>query len=130
MSLSNYAENKLLIWAFTTDAAPTRPTAWYVAPHTADPTEDGSVAELVAGVDASFVRKAVTFATPTVGSAASTGAVSWTPVAGTHVVTHVSLWDALTGGNCWMIGALLLPRTVTNANPLSIAIGDLVAVLD
>ncbi len=129
MSLSNYAENKLLIWAFTADAVPTRPTAWYAAVHDADPTEDGTVGELVAGDDAGFVRKAVTFTTPTTGSSTNVGSVTWTPTAGTYTGSHISIWDALTGGNCWIIGELQTPATIDNANPLVLNIGDMIAAL-
>jgi len=129
MSFSNYAENAALNWLLNTSAV-TRPTAWYVAVHTADPGEDGVDGELGATDDASFVRKEITFGTSTTGVAPSTLGVAWTPTAGSFEVTHVSVWDALTGGNCLISGALVVPRTVTNANPFAIVAGDLIAALD
>ena len=130
MSMSNWSENAMLNWAFNASTMPTRPTAWYVAPHTADPGETGATAELTSSNDANFVRKSTTFGTATTGQAISAGAVSWTPTAGSFVVTHLSIWDALTGGNCLASGALSVARTVTNAAPLAIIAGDLVVSLD
>lgn len=130
MSLSNFSENALLNWLFTAESMPTRPDEWYVAIHDGDPGEDGTSDELVAGDDANFVRKSVTFGVSTVGQSPSLGAVSWDPTAGTHVVTHISIWDAITGGNCLTTGALVVPRTVTNGNPLAIVAGDILNTLD
>jgi len=129
MSFSNYAEVAALNWLFTVTAV-TRPTAWYVAIHTADPTEDGSVGELNSGNDANFVRKTVTFVDAVDGISLSESGVSWTPTAGSFDVSHVSVWDALTGGNCLIYGALAIARTVTNASPFAISAGDLIASLD
>lgn len=129
MSFSNYGENLALTWLFT-DSSATRPTAWYVAVHTEDPTEDGSAGELDSSDDAGFVRKSVTFADASGGQSVSEATVAWTPTTGSFVVTHVSVWDALTAGNCLIKGALVIPRTVTNASPLAINAGDLIAALD
>lgn len=130
-AFTNYAEDLLLDWAFTTDSV-TRPTAWYVALHTADPGETGATAEVVVGTDADYVRKSVTFASAVSGQSLSSGAVSWTANAGasTYVVTHVSIWDASTAGNCLMKGELLVPVTQNASDTFTIPIGDLVAALD
>jgi hypothetical protein len=130
-ALTNFGENLLLDWMFTAGAA-TRPTAWFVALHTADPTEAGSTGEMTTGTDADYVRKAVTFAAAASGQSLSTLQVAHTPAvaAGSYTVTHISIWDAATAGNALMKGALLVPRLINNANPLVINVGDIVAALD
>jgi len=69
MSFTTYGENLLINWAFNVDSV-TRPTAWFVAIHTADPTETGATAEMVVGTDADYVRQAVTMGTSSSGSSA------------------------------------------------------------
>lgn len=130
-ALTNFGEDLLLDWMFTTDSV-TRPTAWYVALHTGDPGEVGTTDELTTGTDADYVRKSVTFASAVSGQALSASAVSWTAAAGatTYVITHVSIRDALTSGNVLMKGELLVPVTMNASDSFTIAIGDLVAALD
>ncbi len=41
---------------------------------------------------------------------ASSADVRWTNVAATERYTHVSSWDASTGGNCLLTGALTAGR--------------------
>ncbi len=133
MSLANYCENLLLDWSLTT-AVVTRPAAWYVALHNADPTEDGTVGEQTAVADTNYVRQVVTMGAAAAGQSLNTTAISYTPdgvaPAADFTVSYLSVWDASTGGNCLMYGAMQVARTINSANPLSIAIGDLVAVLD
>ena len=130
-ALTNYGENLLLDWLFTTGSA-TRPTAWYVALHTADPTEVGTTSEVLVGSDSAYTRKTVTFAAASGGQSLSTLQVAHTPAvaAGSYTVTHISICDAATAGNVLMKGALLVPRLIDNSNPLVIAAGDIVAALD
>ena len=133
MSLSNFAENLLLDWMFTADAptAAARPTAWYVALHTGDPGETGANEVLVA-TDADYVRKAVTFGAASSGANASTAQVSWTVDAASagYTVTHASIWDAETAGNCLISGALTSPRTLAALGVLTFEIGEVIAALD
>lgn len=130
-ALTNFAEDLILAWVFTTGTA-TRPTAWYVALHTADPTETGAVAEVVVGTDADYVRKSITFAAPSGGTTASSAAVSWTvdAASGGYTVTHISIWDAATTGNCLIKGALLAERVLVANGVLTFNIGDIIAALD
>jgi hypothetical protein len=131
MSFTTDGQNLLLNWGFTTGTA-NRPTAWAVGLHTADPTETGAVSEVLVGTDSAYTRKNITYATSTVGQCLSTLAVTHTPsvAAGTYIVTHVSFWATAPGVVALMYGALLVPRTISNASPLSLSIGDLIAALD
>ena len=123
-------------WMFTdADVTGLRPTAWYVALHTGDPTESGEENEVLVANDAAYTaRKTVTFADPVAGSGMclSELQVSHTPDAGAtpYTVTHASIWTHETAGTCLMKGALPIPRTVSNAAPLTFEIGEIIAAAD
>ena len=126
----------VVTWMFTdTDMTGLRPTAWYVALHTGDPTESGEENEVLVANDAAYTaRKTVTFADPVAGSGMclSEVQVSHTPDASAspYTVTHASIWTAATGGTCLMTGALPIPRTISNAAPLTFEIGEIIAAAD
>ena len=60
-------------------------------------------------------------------SAATNVAMTVTP--GSNL-THVSIWDAATGGNCLAYGALAQPRSVSSGDTFSIPTGQLSLSLD
>jgi len=126
-ALSNYAENAVLDWLLDTGNA-----TIYVALHTEDPTEAGDTGEVNTGDDTSYARKVVTMGTAADGQSASTTAVSWTAgtVATPFTVTHASLWDDVSGGNCLLKGALTAARNITTGYVLTFDIGEIVATLD
>lgn len=130
MSLSNYSENLVLNWAFTTGTV-TRPTSWYVSLHTDDPGETGAN-ETTTGTDADYVRKSTTFAAATGGSLDNAGAVTWTVATGSggYTIRHVGVWDAATSGNFLGGGELYSEHTVSASSVVSFAIGDLTIALD
>ena len=131
MSLSNALETETLKWQFTT-ASVTRPTAWYIALHTADPTDTGTVGEVTTGTDSAYVRQAVTFATPTGDTALSNSSVAFTANSGatTHVVTWYSIWSASTSGTCYGAGQLPVPITRVASATLTFAPGDIAVTAD
>ena len=133
--LTSAGADLVVKWMFTdADMTGLRPTAWYVALHTADPTEVGNVGEVLTANDADYTRKTVTFADPVTGSGMclSEVQVSHTPDASAspYTVTHASIWTAATGGTCLMKGALPIPRTISNAAPLTFEIGEIIAAMD
>jgi len=88
----------------------------YLRLHTGDPGSAGT-----ANASAETTRKQLTFADPAgTGSSAAT-AVSWTGwSAGSETLTHGSIWDAPTGGNFKMSGALAASLSVTNGATVTI----------
>lgn len=135
MSLSNYAENAILTWWLTNDAAPTRPTAWWVQLHMTDPTDTGTGGTQPTITANDYDRQslgATGFSTPTTGTNSNEAAVTWTANGGaaTYIFTHVSIWDAVTAGNCLFTGALAVSETVAAGGTITFAIGKLVASLD
>lgn len=112
MSISNYAENKLLDTIRGTSFSVT--TA-YLKLHTGDPGEDAT-----ANAATEATRQAVSFSAASGGSMASSATVEWTNVSTTETVTHWSLWDASTGGNALWSGALASSAALTAGDTFQI----------
>ena len=130
MSLSNYAENLLLKYLLTASSV-TRPTAWYVSLHDADPGETGAN-EVTTGTDSDYIRQSLTFADPSSGTSLSNSSVSWTVNSGSggYTVVGVAIWDALTTGNCLFSGLLPIPEALVASGVLSLSTGRIAAALD
>jgi len=112
MSISNYAENKLLDTIRNTSFAVT--TA-YIKLHTGDPGEDGT-----ANAATETTRKAVSWSAASGGSMASSAVLTWTNVAATETYTHWSMWDNGSTGNCLWTGALSSSAAVTAGDTFEI----------
>lgn len=112
MSISNYAENKLLDTLGNTSFAVT--TA-YVKLHTGDPGEDGT-----ANGATETSRKSVSWNAAASGSKSSSATLTWTNVAATETYSHWSMWDNTTGGNCLWTGALSSTASVTAGDTFEI----------
>jgi hypothetical protein len=127
-ALSNFAESLAIRWLFD-DVAVTRPTAWYVALHTADPTETGGTGELSGN---GYARQSATFTEDTNGLVDNDGVITFGPNTTTNwgTVSHISVWDALTTGNCLAKGALSSSVTINVNDSLQIAAGALDISLD
>ena len=118
--LSNYAENLLIQWLMTTNSV-TRPTAWYLALHTGDPGETGASNE-VSG--SGYARQQATFAgsNDTVDNDATE---TFTASGGNWgAITHMSIWDALTTGNCLWKGTCT-NRTINDGDSYQFAAADI-----
>jgi len=123
-ALSDYAEKLLLDWAMTTGAA-TRPTAWYVALYTAAPSDSGGGTQVSTG---GYARQSVTFAAATSpgGTTSNTNTVSFTATGANYgTVTHIGIFDALTGGNLLWHGAMTTSKTVNDGDTLEFSIGNI-----
>ena len=98
MSISNYAENKLLDTIGGVSFSVTTP---YLQLHTGDPGEDGT-----ANAAGETTRQSASFSAASGGSMVTSANVTWTNVSTTETVTHWSAWDAASAGNCLWTGAL------------------------
>ena len=112
MSISNYAEDKLLDTLRNTSFAV---TTCYVKLHLGDPGEDGT-----ANAATETSRKAVTWSAASGGSMASAATLTWTNVAATETYTHWSMWDNNTAGNCLWTGSLSSSAAVTAGDTFEI----------
>jgi len=126
--MSNYLENAMLNatlnnTAFTTVATP------YISLHTADPTDDGSGAEVSGG---SYARTSASFATAsgTSGSIATDADVTFpTATASWGTVTHIGIWDASSSGNLLYHTALDSSKTIDSGDIFKITSGNLTVTL-
>jgi len=112
MSISNYAENKLLD---TLRAQSFSVSNVYVKLHTGDPGEDGT-----SNAATETTREEVTFNAASSGSMAASATVEWTNVSTTETYSHFSLWDNSTAGNCLWTGALSSSAAVTAGDTFQI----------
>ncbi len=128
MSISNYAENKLLNAVFVHDAFCVSGNP-FVALHTGDPTDTGlAVGEITSGT---VPRLAGTFSLGASGATANTTHFYF-PSMPAVTITHISVWDSVTtgGGNCLWTGALTAPKIVNGGDVFEIATGDLDVTLE
>ena len=114
MSISNYAENKILDHV-TGEAAWTMPTTVYVKLHTGDPGETAT-----SNAATETTRKAASWSAASSGSIATDATIEWTNVSTTETYTHWSLWDASTSGNALWTGALSASAAVTAGDTFQI----------
>lgn len=116
MSVSNYGENLLLT------ALPNSP---YVKLHKGDPGEEGLL-----NAATETTRKQVTLAAASGGARKSNTAPEWTGLAAKETVTHWSLWDAASGGNCLWTGAFSEEEPLDLGGSFLIKSGELEVTLD
>lgn len=123
MSFSDNAETLVLDWIFST-ASVTRPTAWYLALFTTDPTDAGTGTE-VSTSGTAYARQSVTF-TVTGDTASNSAAVEFaTATASYGTVSHIGVYDAVTGGNLIAHAALSTAKTIDTGDVLRLPAGDL-----
>lgn len=113
--LTDYGENQAAAALLGTGT-------FYLALHTGDPGETGASNEVAA---TGYARQGSAF-TASGSAATSDSACNFpTQTSGADVtVTHASIWDAVTGGNCICKGPLTAPRTYPNGGTFSVAAGD------
>lgn len=128
MAFTTTGGNLALAFMFTTDAV-TRPTAWWVGLHYGDPGADGTANEVTNVMDTSYVRKSITFATPSAKQTISTLQVSWTAgtVATPFDITHVSVFPAETGGSSLVSAAKPVIVNVTTGKVTTFDVGEVIA---
>lgn len=122
MSVSNYLELAFLNTLRNTSLAVANV---YIKLHIGDPGEDGT-----GNAAGEATRQVVTFAAASGGSMASNADATWTNVSTTETLSHVSLWDASTAGNCLWSGALTASKSVTAGDTFTIASGALTLSID
>jgi hypothetical protein len=123
---SDYLETALLNLTLRQTAF-TAPATIYVALHTADPGDTGA-SEVAAGWYARVASGA--FAAPSGGASSNSSTITFNAVTGAGVtITHVSLWDASTAGNCLYADALSSSKTLAVSDVLSFAAGTITVTL-
>lgn len=128
MNTAIFSSEQLLKLLFTTDALGTRPTAWHVAMHTGAPGLDGAANE---AAYTGYARVAATFVAdqPVAGQAwrvRNNADLSFPATDAAVTVTHITVFDAATGGNCLAVFALPLSRSVESGGVFTIPLNELV----
>ena len=132
-SFGNYLENELLdhVWGA---AAYTAPATLYLALSTADPLDDGSGLNEPSG--GSYARLAVannltTWPAATGGSKSNGVDMTFvTATASWGVISHMAIFDAVTGGNMLAHAALTSSKTIDNGDTVIFEAGNLTITLD
>lgn len=131
-AFTNYAEELVLKYMLSTTSV-SRPSSWFVALHTADPTEAGNQGEVTTTLDSAYQRKSVTFTyNNTNNSMESSAELTWT-VSGSssgYTVAAISIWDSSTSGQCLFKQVLPIPVALTANQVFSIPSGKLIVTLD
>lgn len=122
--LSDYAEVAVLNALLRNTAL--QITTPYVSLHTADPGDAGAANELT---DSGYARKSATFAVPTSGSGTTSNSAEITfnaiADAGPFTVTHIGIWDAVSGGNLLLTAALNASKQFSQNDVPRFPIGSL-----
>lgn len=128
MSLTNAFETSTLSYLLTTGSV-TRPTAWYVALFTSDPTDTGTAGTEVSGFG--YARTAVTFSV-TGDTASNTAGVEFPAATGGSwgTVSHIGIMDASTGGNMIIHSALTASKAIADGDVFRVPTSDLTVSLD
>jgi len=127
LSLTNAFETTTLKWLLTTDAV-TRPTSWYIALFTSDPTETGAAGTEVSG--GSYARVAATFSVSG-DTASNTGGIEFAAAtANWGTISHIGIMDASTSGNMLIYAALTASKTIADGDVFRIPTGDLDVTLN
>ena len=124
MSASNYLELAILDHIFGGGDL-TRPASVFIGLHTANPGETGSASEIAVGA---YEREEVVndntgwdsaAAVSGLGTKKNTAIIQFIDPVGANwgTITHFSIWDELTAGNCLVVGALTASVVVNDGDP-------------
>ena len=127
--LTNFGEDLVLDWLFTTGAA-TRPTSWYVSLYTVAPTESTGGTEVSGG---SYARVSTSFTVsgtaPT--TASNTAAVEFAECTATWgTVVAAGIMVASTSGNLIAFANLTTSKAIDTGDVLRFNAGALDITLD
>lgn len=126
MSFSNTFETHVLNYVFTATSL-TRPTAWYLALFTTDPTDAETGTEVSGG---GYARQSAAF-TVTNDTASNTSAIEFpTATANYGTVSHVGVYTASSGGDLIAHAALASPKSIQIGDVFRVPAGDLDITLD
>lgn len=123
---SDYLEDKILRAIFHNETYAAGATV-YVSLHTADPTDAAAATELT---DSGYARQAGAWNTPTVGAGTldNSAAIEFPAIAdvGPFTITHIGIWDAVSGGNLLLHEALNTSKVFSQNDVPRFPIGALV----
>lgn len=122
---TDYYEDKLARTTFQNEAYSVAQT--YVSLHTSDPTDAAAATELT---DSGYARIAASWNAPVVGAGtvSNSAAIEFNAIAdaGPFTVTHIGIWDALSGGNLLIYAPLTVSKVFSLNDVPRFPIGSLV----
>ena len=125
-AMSNYLETAI-VNAVLRNTTYTSPTTVYVALFTTDPTDANTGTECTG---ASYVRKAMTFSSPSNGVTSNSSAVEFDQATTSWgTITHMGLYDASTSGNLLFHGALTASKVIDTGDVFKFASAALAVTL-
>lgn len=118
-AMSDYLEDAFLDHFLGTTST-SSPTNVYVGLHTADPTDAGTGAEVSGN---GYARQTIAFGASSSGTASNSAAVEFPAASGGSwgTITHIGLYDALTGGNLLFHSSLTTSKTIADGDIFKIA---------
>lgn len=124
MSFTNTYENHVMQYVFTSGSV-TRPTAWYIALFTSDPTDTGSAGTEVS-TGTGYARTSVTFSV-TGDTASNSAAVEFPAASGGNwgTISHIGVMTASSGGDMIVHSALTTSKAINDGDVFRIPTGDL-----
>lgn len=125
-SFTDYTENLVLNWLFTTNSA-TRPTAWYVGLFTAAPSDTGGGTEITGNGYSRTATGTMSVSGTSPTNCTNSAAIEFSAAYGGDwgTITHVAIFDASSSGNMLGWAALTTSRTINDGDILRIPAGDL-----
>lgn len=128
-SFSDYTENLVLNWLFTTNSA-TRPTAWYVGLFTSAPSDTGGGTEVSGSAYARKVTGDITVS-GTATTASNDAAIEFAAASGGNwgTIGWAAIFDASSGGNMLAWAPLTTSRTINDGDVFRIPATSLTVTL-
>lgn len=123
--------NRVMGNLFRSQMSPALPTAYYLGLSTTEPNLGGTgISEPSAG--AGYTRKQITsFTEPANGVVKNASSIAFdSALASWGTIPYYCIFDAATGGNLLMWGALATPKTVSTGDVLVFATNDLTITLE
>ena len=129
-SFTDYTENLVLTWLFTSSSA-TRPTAWYVGLFTAAPSDTGGGTEVTGNAYARVATGTISVSGTSPTTATNSAAIEFAAASGGNwgTVTHAAIFDASTSGNMLAWAALTTSRTINDGDVFRIPASSLTVTL-
>lgn len=142
-AFTNYAENKIIDWLLRGQVV-TLPASWYVGLHSVAGTDATMGTELSGGgyarigVTANLTNWSGTQAALSTIVSSGTGGLSsnnaaiafGTPSGAWGEAVDFGLWDAISGGNCWVYGALEVAKLIYEDDIVVIPVSTLTFQID
>lgn len=124
MDFTDYGALNTLKWVLAQSPAGP-PSSLWIQMHTGDPGKDATanVADETRRIQF-IAAAAANTGTTGIAEASNGSAARWVTLAASEDFSHLSIWDAETGGNPWYKGDLAAIETVLANNDFEFAVGD------